>query len=312
MDTSSGRVTRRQASKSLMIFGASFLSGAGHSQVLPTSPGQKNKSAANVGTKNAPWLTLPSTPPLPKAAQSGLVMVNGTSIFFAQFGEGPPVLLLHGGPANSNYWGHQIDELARNFSVIVMDTRGHGRSPVTSRAFSYGIFAEDAVALLDVLKISAVSIVGWSDGGVTGLQLAMTKPNRVSKLFVFGANCTPAGYKPAGGQSKVFAEFITRCRTEYAQLSPYPERWPQLLNGLRPIWRTEPNFTKQQLTTLNLPTAISAGEHDEIIRREHTEQIAHEIPAARLVIQPDVSHFAMLQNPPQFNKAMIEFLKAQG
>jgi len=77
------------------------------------------------------------------------------------------------------------------------------------------------------------------------------------------------------------------------------------------MWGTEPNFTKQKLATVNVPIAISAGEHDEIIRREHTKQIAREIPGARLVIQPDVSHFAMLQNAPQFNKAMIEFLKAR-
>jgi pimeloyl-ACP methyl ester carboxylesterase len=190
-----------------------------------------------------------------------------------------------------------------------MDTRGHGRSPVMSHTFTYGAFAEDVVRLLDFLNVPVVSIVGWSDGGVTGLQLAMTAPSRVSKLFAFGANATPAGYAPNGSRSRVFAEFASRCRTEYVRLSPHPERWPQLVNGLGPMWRTEPNFTRPMLAAVKVPTAISAGEYDEIIRREHTEQMARDIPGARLLIQPAVSHFAMLQNAPRFNRTVIEFLK---
>src|SRR5262249_42376408 len=107
-----------------------------------------------------PWLTLPPTPQLPVPRRSETASVNGTKIYFAQFGEdGPPVLMLHGGLGNSNYWGHQVAALANQFSVTVMDTRGHGRSPVTSRAFSYGLFAQDAIGLLDYLQIPAASIV---------------------------------------------------------------------------------------------------------------------------------------------------------
>src|SRR5262249_51328308 len=146
-------------------------------------PAPKRKTSARPGGADAAWLSLPPTPTLPETARGGHVAVNGTSIFYAQFGEGPPELFLHGGLANSNYWGHQVRELARQFTVTVMDTRGHGRSPVMSRAFSYRIFAEDAVALLDALKIPSTAVVGWSDGAITGLQLAMTQPDRISKLF---------------------------------------------------------------------------------------------------------------------------------
>ena len=112
-----------------------------------------------------------------------MAAVNGTSVYYAQFGQGPPVLLLHGGLANSNYWGLQVVELAKEFSVLVMDTRGHGRSPVMSQVFSYSAFADDVAGLLDVLNIPTVAIVGWSDGGVTGLELAMKRADRVNKLF---------------------------------------------------------------------------------------------------------------------------------
>ncbi len=237
-----------------------------------------------------------------------MAAVNGTSVYYAQFGEGPPVLLLHGGLASSNYWGLQVGELAKEFSVLVMDTRGHGRSSVMSQVFSYTAFASDVAGLLDVLGIPTVAIVGWSDGGVTGLELAMKRPDRVTKLFAFGANMNPAGYQPPSGN--VFAEFTQRSKTEYRRLSPHPERWAQLVAGLRTMWRTQPNYTSRMLGSVKVPTLIYAGEHDEIIRRDHAEQMARHIPGARLVVQPNVSHFAMLQDPLGFNRTLIEFLRS--
>jgi pimeloyl-ACP methyl ester carboxylesterase len=151
-------------------------------------------------------------------------------------------------------------------------------------------------------------IVGWSDGAITGLQLAMTRPDRVTKLFAFGANSSVDGLNGSGLKSRVFASYVERCRAEYAQLSPHPERWPQLLDGLRPMWRTEPRFSARQLANVKVSTAISDGEYDEIIKRDHTVLMSREIPRARLVILPQVSHFAMLQNPGQFNRAVIDFL----
>jgi pimeloyl-ACP methyl ester carboxylesterase len=286
------RLTRREACKLLTMFGASAVAGDAYAQTPARVPA---------------WRTLPPTPALPVPTRSGMAAVNGTSVYYAQVGEGPPVLLLHGGLANSNYWGLQIGELAKEFSVLVMDTRGHGRSPVVSKIFSYGAFADDVAALLDFLNIASVAIVGWSDGGVTGLELAMKRPDRVNKLFAFGANMNPAGYKAASGN--VFAEFTQRARIEYGRLSPHPERWAQLVDGLRGMWRTQPNFTPTMLRSVKVPTLVYAAEHDEIIRRDHIEQMARHIPGALLVVQPDVSHFAMLQEPVQFNKTMIEFLK---
>jgi pimeloyl-ACP methyl ester carboxylesterase len=307
------RATRRRVIEGLLAFGASAgLCRSGGAEIKTPRQGQAatHHPGTQLDAANAAWLKLPPTPTLPGATRSGLAAVNGASIYFAQFGDGPAVLLLHGGLANSNYWGHQVRRLAESFSVTVMDTRGHGRSPVTSHSFSYGLFAQDAVGLLDFLKIPEAAIVGWSDGAITGLQLAMTQRSRVSRLFAFGANSTVAGLKPDGAKSQVFATFTNRSKTEYAQLSPHPERWPQLVDGLRGMWRTEPKFTKKDLAAIKIPTAISDGEYDEIIKRDDTEGMARAIPDARLVIQPGVSHFAMLQNPAQFNEALIGFLSA--
>ena len=271
-------------------------------------PAPKRKANSSVAGAAAPWLTLPPTPTLPETTRSGHVTLNGNSIWHAQFGAGPPILLLHGGLGSSNYWGHLVRALAQNFTVTVMDTRGHGRSPVMSRAFGYRIFADDAAALLDHLAIPSAAIVGWSDGAVTGLQLAMTRPARVTKLFAFGGNSTPDGMIAGGARARVFAAYAERCRGEYAKLSAHPERWGQLLEGLRPMWRNEPRFSARQMASVQAPTAIADGEHDEIIRRDHTALMARQIPGAQLVILPQVSHFAMLQDPAGFHRAIAAFL----
>jgi pimeloyl-ACP methyl ester carboxylesterase len=298
-------LTRRQVGVGFVV-----LSGFGPpSKAFAEDRSPAAKAApASWAAGTAPWLTLPLTPTLPTVARRGYATVNGTSIFYAQFGQGPPVVLLHGGLANSNYWGFQVEELAKIYTVTVMDTRGHGRSPVMSRSFGYRQFAEDVADLLDLLSIDRAAIIGWSDGAITGLELAMTKPDRVSKLFAFGANKTVEGLKSAGSRSRTFVTFVERCKSEYAQLSPRPERWPQLIGDLRAMWRSEPLFTKQRLATIKAPTVIADGEYDEIIKREQTEQMSREVPGAKLVFQSGTSHFAMLQSPAEFNKIVIEFL----
>jgi pimeloyl-ACP methyl ester carboxylesterase len=302
----SGDPTRRQVGAGLVALAASC-----PPFVASAEPSEKPANATQTSRMNAKtsaWLTLPPTPKLPSTARSGYASVNGTSIFYAQFGSGPSVLLLHGGLANSNYWGFQVEELLKAYSVTVMDTRGHGRSPVMSRSFGYRQFAEDVAALLDQLSIERTAIIGWSDGAITGLELAMGMSNRVSKLFAFGANKTVDGLKPAGARSRTFTMFVERCKAEYPHLSPHPERWPQLMDGLRTMWRSEPSFTKQRLATIKATTAIADGEYDEIIKREQTELMSREVPGAKLVLQAGASHFAMLQSPAEFNRIIFEFL----
>ncbi len=271
------------------------------------APAAQNKGVMP-SEKSSPWLTLPPTPALPDPVRSGLVPLNGAEIFFAQFGAGPHLLFLHGGLGSSNYWGHQIREFASRYTVTVMDTRGHGRSPVTSRDFSYALFADDATALLDFLNISSAALAGWSDGAITGLHMAMKRPERVSKLFAFGGNATPDGLKPGGARSPVFAAYAARCKSEYAKLSPHPERWHDLASGLGVMWRKEPNYADRALASISVPIAISDGEYDEIIKREHSQRMALTIPKARLLILPRVSHFAMVQDPAAFNAALMGFL----
>jgi len=128
------------------------------------------------------WELLPPTSPPVHSERSGQVSANGISIYYAVYGQGSPVILLHGGLANSDYWGNQIKALAPHHTVIVMDSRGHGRSTRDSRPYGYDLMADDVVALMDALKVPKADIVGWSDGAILGLDLAMRHPDRVARF----------------------------------------------------------------------------------------------------------------------------------
>lgn len=257
-----------------------------------------------------PWLVLPPTPNLPKADASGYVPVNGIRVWYAEFGQGAPVILLHGGLANSNYWGIVVRALEPHYHVVVMDSRGHGRSTRNAQPYGYDLMASDVLGLMDDLKIRKAAIVGWSDGAILGLDIAIRHPERVSKLFAFAANSDPDGVKDVN-QSPVFTAFVRRARTEYETLSPAPHEYDSFLSQIEKMWATQPHFTQEDLRSIKAPTWIVDADHDEAIKRENTLYMADRIPNASLLIQPGVSHFSILQDPEQFARDVLHFL-AQG
>jgi pimeloyl-ACP methyl ester carboxylesterase len=168
--------------------------------------------------------------------------------------------------------------------------------------------AQDVRGLLDRLNISKVYLVGWSDGGIIGLDLAMTHPDRLAGLFAFGANADVSGLKDGAEKTPVFGAYITRTAQEYRALSPTPQHWEEFSSAVTRMWETQPAFTRSELASIKVPTTIADGEFDEAIKRTHDEYMAQAIPGARLVILPNVSHFAMLQDPHAFNAAVLRFL----
>jgi pimeloyl-ACP methyl ester carboxylesterase len=253
------------------------------------------------------WLILPPTPSLPVASESGLAPVNGIKIWYAEFGSGPPVILLHGGLANADYWGQLVRTLKPHYRVIVMDSRGHGRSSRDAQPYGYDLMASDVLALMDHLKIDKAAVVGWSDGAIIGLDIAIHHPERLSKLFAFAANSDPSGVKDVN-QSPVFTAFITRARKEYEKLSPTPTEYDSFLAQITKMWETQPNWTAADLEGIKTPTWIVDADHDEAIKRENTLFMADHIPDSGLLIEPQVSHFAFLQDPQQFNADVLHFL----
>ena len=256
----------------------------------------------------AQWETLPPTPTLPKPAQSGYAPINGIRIWYASFGRGEPVFLLHGGLANSNYWGNQVPALARHYRIVVMDSRGHGRSSHDDRPYGYDLMASDVLGLMDFLKVPRTAIVGWSDGAIIGLDIALHHSERLTKLFAFAANSDPSGVADIA-HSPVFNAYIARAEKEYAALSPTPRQYKPFLAQISKMWETQPNFSAEQLHGISVPTWIVDADHDEAIKRENTEFMANAISNAGLLIQPWVSHFSFLQDPPQFTSDVLHFLE---
>ena len=254
------------------------------------------------------WLTLPPTPTLPTAAQSGLAPVNGIKLWYAEFGQGAPVILLHGGLANSNYWGLLVRALAPHYRVIVVDSRGHGRSSRDARPYGYDLMADDVVGLMDYLKIDKTALVGWSDGAIIGLDIALRHPQRLSKLFAFAANSDPSAVKDVE-HDPVFSAFIARARGEYEKLSPTPKEYDAFLKQIEKMWDSQPHWTAADLHTIKVPTWIVDADHDEAIKRDNTLFMADNIPGSGLLIQPQVSHFSFLQDPAQFNGDVLHFLQ---
>lgn len=254
-----------------------------------------------------PWERLPETPSLPKPERSGTVPVNGVKLWYAEFGHGAPVILLHGGLGNSNYWGLQITALAPHFRVIVMDSRGHGRSTRNAEPITYHQMAMDVIALMDALHIPKAAVVGWSDGAIIGLDIAINHPEKLTRLFAFGANSDPSGVKDPG-PSPTFSAYLSRTAQEYKKLSPAPAEFSAFHDQLNKMWNSEPHFTDEQLRSITVSTWIVDGDRDEIIKREDTDHMANLIPGAGELILPRVSHFASLQDPQQFNEALLHFL----
>lgn len=254
------------------------------------------------------WQVLPKTPAPIHSERSGHAKANGIGIYYAEYGQGSPVILLHGGLANSDYWGNQIKALAPYHTVIVMDSRGHGRSTRNSQPYGYDLMADDVVALMDFLKVPKADIVGWSDGGILGLDLAMRYPARVGRIFAFGANTMTSGVKDGLDKNPTFTAYIERARHEYEAYSANPKEYEDFVAEIGKMWATEPSWSDAQLKSITAPVLVVDGDHDEAIKREHTEYIASTIPGAGLLILPNASHFAFLQDPELFNYAILHFL----
>jgi pimeloyl-ACP methyl ester carboxylesterase len=168
--------------------------------------------------------------------------------------------------------------------------------------------ADDYLALLDHLGIDKVALVGWSDGGIIGLDIAIRHPERLSRLFAFAANYTPEGVKASVEGDPTFNAYVERAGEDYARLSPTPGEFDAFVDQISQMWATEPNYTKEQLKAITVPTVIFDGDHDEAIEPAHTAEMAELIPDAKLVIMKDASHFAMWQQPDAFNATVLDFL----
>jgi pimeloyl-ACP methyl ester carboxylesterase len=284
-------------------------------------------SFPGVYSYSPPWLNLPPTPSLPPATATGTIPVTqGAKIWYSFFGEPlsdtlaankTPVVFLHGGLGNSNYFGLQISDLLDlNVAMLSIDTRGHGRSTDGQGPLTYDKFTQDLITILDSFKIPKVAIIGWSDGGIIGLDVAMNYSSRLDRLFCFGGSYDPANLQPDIGNSAVFNEYVIRTETEYKALNPYPDHYSIFLDKMNTMWATLPKWNAASFATIpilfNSLTApliwIADGDHEEAITFETPRQMTQWIPGSSMNILPEVSHFAFLQYRAPFSYMVRQFL----
>lgn len=248
--------------------------------------------------------------PLPTPDEAGLVENDHARIWFAAFGAGPAVVLLHGGMGNAGNFGEQVPELvAAGYRVIVIDSRGQGRSSWDGRPYSYEQMGGDVFAVLDRLGVQRAAIVGWSDGACIGLVMAKARPERVSGVFFFACNIDGTGTLPFE-MTPLIERCLSRHLKDYAALSPAPDGFEAMSQALQVMQRDQPNYSAADLAAIAVPVTVVLGENDEFIRPEHARYIAASIPGARFVELPGVSHFAPVQRPALFNAAVTDFLRS--
>ncbi len=246
-------------------------------------------------------------PSLPAMAE-GSVECDGARIWYATYGRGAPVVLLHGGLGHSGNWGCQVPVLVTaGYRAVLVDTRGHGRSTRDARPYTYELLASDASAVLDAAGLERAAIVGWSDGACSALILAHRAPERVAGVFYFACNMDPGGVKEFA-PTPVIDRCFARHARDYAQLSATPDAFGALVAAVGLMQRTQPNYTVRDLAEIRVPVTVVQSEGDEFIKREHAEYLARSISGADLVLLPGVTHFAPLQRPELFNAAMLAFL----
>ena len=246
--------------------------------------------------------------PLPETREQGYVEHDGARIWYAAYGAGAPVILLHGGLGQSGNWGYQVPALLANgYRAVAIDSRGHGRSTRDARPYSYELMASDVVAVMDALGIQQAALVGWSDGACVALVLAAQSPQRVAGVYFFACNMDPSGAKDIEF-TPILQRCISRHKQDYAALSPTPGDFDAFSDAVSLMQQTQPNYTPAGLAAISVPVAIVQSEHDEFIKREHAEYLARSIPNAEYIFLPNVSHFAPLQRPDQFNAPMLAFL----
>jgi pimeloyl-ACP methyl ester carboxylesterase len=233
--------------------------------------------------------------------RGGFVAVNGINLHYERYGEGEALLLLHGNAQSLDFLCLQIPFFAQQYQVIAVDTRGHGQSGTGDAPYSFEWLAADMDALLQHLGIDSAYIVGWSDGGTTGLVMAMQYPQRVKKLITMGSHIFM-------DETVVDAALIAEAQQMAQSLAADPTPENNSIAKMVDLLLHHPQYRFDDLRQIACPVLVMAGETD-IIKTEHTRQIAAHIPQGHLLIAQGETHHYPVRNPAVFNQTVLAFLK---
>ena len=221
--------------------------------------------------------------------------VNGIKIYYEIYGTGEPLILLHGNGGSIQSFRNQIPFFEKYYKVIAIDSRLQGKSSGSPDRISYDLMASDFCALLDYLNIGSANVLGWSDGGIDGIIMAMNCPQKVKRLAISGANIVPDSTAMSYADILGMKDFVLN--NKKATKSEI---------ALTQMMIDQPNIPFASLKQIHCPVLVMAGDHD-MIKPEHTLKIFQSIPGASLCIFPDSSHGVCQQHPKLFNETVFTF-----
>lgn len=244
----------------------------------------------------------------------GYANIADFRMYYEVHGDGEPVLLLHGGGVSgAESWARVIPALAPSYRVIVPDSRAHGRSTDSEIALSYDLLTDDLVELMDHLEIDRAHVVGWSDGGVNGLNMAIRYPQRIGKLVAYGTNFH------ANGLPEHAIEWIEELSPEtwpasladqtYLSIAPDPSRMSVMLDKIRTMWLSQPTWTADDLARIDAPVLVLEDSLGNAIRPEHTQAMVAAIAGAELILIHGTDHAAPQDQAATFNRLVLQFLR---
>ncbi|MGC4037596.1 MAG: alpha/beta hydrolase [Chitinophagaceae bacterium] len=230
--------------------------------------------------------------------------IRGFKMYAETYGKGQPLLIIHGNGGSINNFIYQIPYFAKEYKVIIADSRAQGKSADSGDSLTYEMMADDYSALLDAMKIDSAYVIGWSDGGINGLLLAIRHPEKVKKLAVTGANLVP-------DSTAVPQSIWDMVQPAYAQLAGKADKTAEEKHSFKllRLLCDQPHIALSDLHTIKCPSLVIGGDHD-VIKEEHTMLIYKNIPSAYLWILPGSGHSTPIMYKDDFNKVVDRFFKA--
>ncbi|MFD1468535.1 alpha/beta fold hydrolase [Hymenobacter caeli] len=264
--------------------------------------------AQSPAAKEAAYERLQKTTTYGRDAKAGkFYRLRGFGMYCEVYGAGPPLLLIHGNGSSISAFAKQIPYFAKTYRVIVADSRGHGKSVNRIDSLSYEMMADDYAALLTALHVDSARVLGWSDGGINGLLLAIRHPEKVKMLAVTGANLRP---DTTAVEPDVLRR-VTRTYTKFNALFKQPQPKTPLDSLVHKYFRLlveQPHISRAALHQIAVPTLVIGGDHD-VIRPAHTLEIFASLRQAYLWILPNSGHSTLVAYAEEFNKTVDAFFK---
>jgi pimeloyl-ACP methyl ester carboxylesterase len=214
--------------------------------------------------------------------------------------DSPLLLLLHGNYEDMHVFDGRIEPLLPYYTVIAVDTRGHGKSSRGERPLSYSLFAEDLFTLVNKLHIGTFLALGFSDGANTAMEFALKHQERLAAMILVGGNISPDGLQP------LFRKTL-RLQAAGASLTGLMKRDAHVRKELIDLMLKQPNIDPERLKTITVPALIINGQKD-VVTDEHSARIASALPNARRIVIPGAGHFVMADAPEEFDQLLLEFL----